>query len=115
MSPDRARLLEILDAIDHIDGYTAGGRDTFLTDDMIRDATLYRIGSIGESVKGLSTPFRDRHVNVPWRAMAGMRDVVTHKYYGVDLAIVWITIERDLPALRQSIEAILASDSEVQA
>jgi uncharacterized protein with HEPN domain len=81
---------------------------------MVHDAALYRIGSVGESVKGLSTPFRQRHANVPWKAMTGMRDIVNHKYYGIDLEIVWTTIERDIPALRRDIEAILSNDPEVQ-
>ena len=113
MTRDRARLLEILDAIARIRRYTAGGRAAFLSSEVVQDSVTYRIGNIGESVKGLSTPFRDRHPDVAWKQIAGMRDVVNHNYASVDLDVVWATVERDLPHLERAIERILASDRDV--
>jgi uncharacterized protein with HEPN domain len=113
MTRDRARLLEVLDAIARVFRHAQAGRDAFFENEVVHDAVLYRIGSVGESVKGLSSPFRERHPNVAWKQIAGIRDVVNHKYHGIDLNIVWETIERDLPDLKTSIERILATDPEV--
>ena len=115
MTRDRARLLEVLDAIGRVERHAAAGRDAFMTDERVHDAVLYRIGSLGESVKGLSPPLKARHPGVPWKQMAGIRDVVNHKYYGLDLTTIWNTIENDLPPLKASVERILAEDPEVQA
>lgn len=115
MNRDRSRLLEILDAIERIDRYAARGRDAFYADELIHTFMLYRIGSIGESVKGLSTPFRARHPDVPWKQIAGMRDLVSHRYFGVDLDVVWATVERDIPALRTAVMRILTTDADVRA
>jgi uncharacterized protein with HEPN domain len=113
LTSDRARLLEVLDAIGLVLRHTARGKETFFHDEMVRDAALYRVGSIGESVKGLSTPFRKRHPEIEWKEIAGIRDIINHKYYNVDLDIVWTAIERDLPALKAGVEGILATDPEV--
>ena len=113
MTRDRARLLEILDAAERIERYAQRGRDVFFADELIHTFMLYRIGSIGESVKGLSTPFRTRHADVPWKQIAGMRDLVNHRYFGVDLEIVWTTVERDIPALYAAVSRILATDPDV--
>lgn len=75
---------------------------------------LYRIASIGESVKGLSTPFRERHGDVRWKQIAGMRDFVNHRYFGIDLSVVWDTVERDIPVLAAAVTRILVSDPELE-
>jgi uncharacterized protein with HEPN domain len=111
---DRARLLEILDAIARVQRHAAAGQKAFFEDERVHDAVLYRIGSVGESVKGLSSPFKARHPEVPWKQMAGIRDIVNHKYYGIDLTIIWNTIENEFPPLKASVERILASDPELQ-
>ncbi len=114
MNRDRARLREILDAIERIDRYASRGREVFYGDELIHTFMLYRIGSIGESVKGLSTPFRARHPDVGWKQIAGMRDLVNHRYFDVDLDVVWATVERDIPALRAAVTRILATDPDVR-
>jgi uncharacterized protein with HEPN domain len=111
---DRARLLEILDAIARIERYTAAGERAFRDDDLVQSAVLYRVGSIGESVKGLSSAFRERHPEVQWRQIAGIRDIVAHRYFGVDLGTIWATVERDLPALKAAVSTMLASDPVVR-
>lgn len=113
MTRDRARLVEVLDAIGRIERHTAAGKVAFFENDLVHDAVLYRIGSVGESIKGLSTPFRLRHPEVPWKQIAGIRDVVNHQYYGIDLTVVWNTIENDLPALKADVARILVEDPEV--
>lgn len=67
---------------------------------------------IGEATKRLPTPFRDQYPGIPWKDMAGMRDVVIHGYDNVNLRIVWDVITRDIPEIKPQIEQILADFEE---
>ena len=61
---------------------------------------IRKLEIIGEAVKPLSAATKDRHPEIPWKPIAGMRDRLTHDYFGVDLALVWRVVERDLPSLK---------------
>lgn len=108
MKDDRVYLGHILEAIQDIEQYAGAGRDTFMTDTMRQDALLRKLEVIGEAVKNLSENSKQRRPEIPWRQIAGMRDRLTHDYFGVDLALVWVTVEKDVPALKAAVEALLA-------
>ena len=59
--------------------------------------------------KALSTETRELEPKIPWKAIAGMRDVLIHGYMGVDLEAVWVATQRDLPELRSAAERLLAA------
>jgi uncharacterized protein with HEPN domain len=105
---DRVYLGHILDAIHDIEQYTAGGREAFMSDRMQQDAVIRKLEIIGEAVKRLSHQTTSRRPDIPWKRIAGMRDRLTHDYFGVDLTLVWTAVERDVPALRTAVEALLA-------
>lgn len=108
MKDDRVYLRHILDAIQDIEQYASVGRDAFMGDRMRQDALLRKLEVIGEAVKNLSESAKQRRPEIPWRQIAGMRDRLTHDYFGVDLALVWATVEKDIPNLKAAVEQILA-------
>ena len=107
MTRDLLYLDHILEAAGRIEEYTTEGRDTFLTDRRTQDAVLRNFEIIGEATKRLSQATRDLVPEVPWRQVAGLRDVLIHRYETVDLETVWEIVERDVPVLRQAVAALL--------
>jgi uncharacterized protein with HEPN domain len=107
MKDDRVYLEHIRDALIDIAAYTAGGRNEFLVERMRQDATLRKLGVIGEAVKKLSEEAKSRQPGIQWKQIAGMRDWVIHNYFGVNLDIVWVAVEKDLPRLRAAVDVLL--------
>lgn len=107
MKTDRPYLQHILDAIRKISAYTADGRDAFMLDPKTQDAVVRNFEIIGETTKRLSDETKGGRSEVPWRDIAGLRNVLIHDYMGVDLKRVWGVVERDLPTLRQVIQEML--------
>lgn len=64
---------------------------------------------IGEATKRLSQDFRQQHPEVPWKQMAGFRDVLIHDYMGLQLEQIWATIEQSLPPLKKQLLEILST------
>ena len=108
MRDDRERLLDILEAIERIEKYTSKGREVFEDDELIQTWVIHHLEIIGEASRSLSTPIRQQHPDTPWSEIAGMRNILVHHYFGVDASAVWNAVDRDLPSLKQQIEAILA-------
>lgn len=101
-------LSDILECIDFIDNYTAGVNwDDFKGNPEKQDAVLRRLEIMGEAVKGISADIRNQHPNIPWREIAGLRDVLIHNYFGITLEMVWNVVENDLDAIAGSIKTIL--------
>jgi uncharacterized protein with HEPN domain len=101
-------LCDILDSIDAIGNYTAGVNwEEFKDNPEKQDAVLRRLEIMGEAVKGIPADIRNQHTNIPWREIAGLRDVLIHNYFGITLEMVWNVVENDLDAIADSIKAIL--------
>lgn len=107
MSSDEVYLRHILDAISKIEAYVSTGRQEFMADSMRQDAVVRQLETIGEAVKKISPATRERSPGTRWREIAGMRDVLIHEYFAVDLDQVWEVTQRDLREFRTVVERIL--------
>jgi len=67
-----------------------------------------RLAVIGEAVKGLPEAFRAQYPEVPWRSIAGARDILVHEYFRVDLALAWEMVRTELPELARQVRRIMA-------
>jgi uncharacterized protein with HEPN domain len=108
---DAVYLRHILDATTKIEGYASVGHERFLAESHWHDAIIRQLEIIGEATKQLSPDLRARHPDLPWRRVAGLRDVLIHQYMGVDLEAVWGIVVDHVPVLRQRVEQILTSDA----
>lgn len=107
MARDKESLLDIVEAIKKILAYTKGIRfEEFQIDDEKQDAVLRRILVIGEATKRLSAEFKTRHSQIPWKDIAGMRDIVVHDYNRIDLETIWDVVQNDLPELIQFLNSL---------
>ncbi len=98
----------ILESIMLIQEYTRQvSKRQFLKRTYLQDAVIRRLEIIGEAVKSLPPDFKDRHNNIPWQKIAGMRDVLIHEYFGVDLNLTWQTVKEDIPSFQSKLEEIL--------
>ena len=72
-------------------------------------AVIRALEIIGEAAKQISEPLRNEYDDIEWRSIAGMRDVLIHQYFGVNLQRVYVTVQHDLPRLRTALEHMLAA------
>lgn len=98
---------DILDAASKAKRFTEGlSFEEFERDDRTAFAVMRALEILGEAAKNVPQEFRDRAPEVPWQEMAGMRDKLIHAYHGVDLQVVWRTVQEDLPGMIQSIRRL---------
>ena len=101
----RLRVEDILDAIGRIERYVEGLTfEQFQSDEKTVDAVVRNLEVIGEAVRHLIATQESLPTGIPWTDIAGMRNILIHEYFGVDLNIIWHTIVEDLPVLRDQLD-----------
>jgi uncharacterized protein with HEPN domain len=109
MTPrDREALEDIRAVIDRALGFPIADFEALERTDYLQDALIRCLEVMGEAVKRISPELREQHSDLPWRGMAGMRDLLIHAYDRVDLDEVWQAY-RQFPAIREAIVEILSS------
>jgi len=101
---DSIYIMHILDATNRIEEYTATvDYEEFMNNKLVQAAVIREIEVIGEAAKKLSEKFRKKHLEIPWKRIAGMRDKLIHNYFGVDMDAVWETVKKDIPELKEKV------------
>jgi uncharacterized protein with HEPN domain len=107
MRGDRDRLRDILDAIAEIEKYAARGHEAYAGDELLQVWIVHHIQIIGEAAANLSQDLRRSYSEMPWHDIIAMRNVLVHRYFGIDLQEVWDTVNTDLPVLKDQVRSIL--------
>jgi uncharacterized protein with HEPN domain len=104
-------LAHILDSIHLIEEYSVDVTQVkFFKDLPLQDAIVRRLEIIGEAVKNLPNSFKTKHPDIPWKQNAGMRDILIHKYFDVDLYLTWKVVKHEIPLIKKKLSAILPSE-----
>lgn len=102
-------LKDIFSAIDSIEKFIEGmNYEELIQDDKTSSAVIKKFEIIGEATKHLPEWLTKKYPEIPWKSMAGMRDRLTHAYFGIDYKLVWDAIKIELPNLKPKIKEILA-------
>lgn len=105
---DRGRLEHIISAIENVEEFTKGvSLEEFKNSKILFFAVVKNIEIVGEAVYMLSSEFKETHDSVPWPMIEKMRHVLVHGYYTISPEKVWLTIEEDLPILKEQIITLI--------
>lgn len=107
-------LLHIRDALLLVVEYGRIGESAFKKDTRTQDAILRRLEIVGEATKRLPQAFRDAHPEIPWKRIAGFRDIAIHHYDKIDLSEVWRLVEHDAHVLLDQLNWLLADLGETR-
>jgi len=108
ISRDLGYIKDIKESIELINSYLEGvSKLEFFENQEKQDAVVNRLMVMGEAAKMLSQDTRDKYSKVSWDDMAGMRDILIHRYHGIDLETVWETVKKDLPEVEKQVSRII--------
>jgi len=98
---------DILENIKDIESFSKGlNKKEFASNKLKQNAIIRSLEIIGEAVKNIPDSFRNEYPNIPWKGIAGFRDVLSHAYFGVNIDRVWNIIDQDLHSFKKELEKI---------
>ncbi len=101
-------LEDILQALVKIEAYTTGLQyAAFAEDQRTQDAVVRNLEVIGEAAKSIPEAIRSQHPAVDWKRIVGLRNILIHQYFGVDVELIWDIVQNKLPALEGQVRALL--------
>lgn len=105
MKEDNLYLEHILQCILNIEKWMLEGKQVFLDehDSKTRDAILRNLQIMAESTQRLSDKVKNDLSDINWRSIAGFRNIIVHEYMGLDMSLIWTTMEYELPKLKKSL------------
>ena len=104
----RDRLEDILEAVEQIETERAKGKLVFDSSPLVQVWMVHHLMIIGEAVRAIDPAVRANYPTVPWRQIAGMRNILVHDYFRINQEIVWETVEQHAPGLKTELERILS-------
>jgi uncharacterized protein with HEPN domain len=107
MRDPKERLRDILEAIAAIDRYRDRDRSAFEQDELLQVWFLRHLQIIGEAARRLPEEIRNLAPDIPWHKIIGMRNILVHGYFEIDLDVVWDAVQRDVPLLKPAVESLL--------
>jgi uncharacterized protein with HEPN domain len=105
----RQRLHDILEAISQIEEQRANGKTVFDGSPLVQTWMVHHLMIIGEAVRSIDPATRQKYPSIPWRQIAGMRSILVHDYFHINQEIVWETVEKHVPVLKEQVQQVLAS------
>lgn len=110
---DKGRLQHILSSIERVQEFTKGmSKEELVNDTLHLHATVYNVQIVGEAVYKLTKEFKESHTETPWRMIEKMRHILVLDYYQINLDILWIVINEDLPILEEQIKKYISDFEE---
>jgi uncharacterized protein with HEPN domain len=97
----------MLQAIGNIERHTRSGRAAFERDELLQVYVVHHLIILGEAAARLPEAIHAAYPEVPWDSMRGMRHILVHGYFHIDLVIVWRVVEDELPPLRAQLEMMI--------
>ncbi len=108
MKDPKPFLRHILHSIEMIENYIAGKTfQDFADDSEMQDAVMRRLEIIGEATRNVPESVVKEHKNVEWKYAIGLRNVIAHQYFSVDLRVIWDTVKINIPQLKKGISEVL--------
>jgi uncharacterized protein with HEPN domain len=100
-------LIHMLDSMDRVAEYIEAGEEHFSSSPMVQDAVIRNLEVIGEAAKRVPDDIREQSQTIPWKRLAGLRDILIHQYDGVDLQQVWRVAQVVLPPIATDLRVML--------
>lgn len=102
------RVKDILNSIDKIELYVENMTFTqFKNNELVIDAVIRNFEVIGEASNNIPLSIQKKHPNIPWRQVIGLRNFLIHEYFGIDIHVVWQTIQNHLPNLKKQLQVLI--------